>query len=228
MLDLCRFKEVNDTLGHNVGDRVLCDVAQRFQQTLGDRGLIARIGGDEFTVVLDQPASTESISAVSQLLSDCLRAPIDVAGISIEIGVSIGIARYPQDASDAQTLLRHADVAMYVAKRRGAAYEYYDAAHDENTVRKLAIGGELRARHRQQPARAALPAAGEPAQRHGRKRRGAVALDASDPGRDQPDRIHRDRRSHRPDPAAHRVDVARRAHADPRAGASVACTCASP
>ena len=145
MLDLCRFKEVNDTLGHNVGDRVLCDVAQRFQRTLGDRGLIARIGGDEFTVVLDHAVGIESISNVSQSLSDCLRAPIDVAGISIEVGVSIGIARYPQDASDAQTLLRHADVAMYVAKRRGTAYEYYDAAYDENTVRKLAIGGELRA-----------------------------------------------------------------------------------
>ena len=146
MLDLCRFKEVNDTLGHNVGDRVLCDVAQRFQQTLGERGLIARIGGDEFTVVLDQPDSTEAISSTCHSRwSDCLRTPIDVAGISIEIGVSIGIARFPQDASDAQTLLRHADVAMYVAKRRGAAYEYYDAAHDENTVRKLAIGGELRA-----------------------------------------------------------------------------------
>ena len=145
MLDLCRFKEVNDTLGHNVGDRVLCDVAQRFQQTLATRGLIARIGGDEFTVVLDQSENTEAISGTAQLLSDCLRTPIDVAGISIEIGVSIGIARFPQDASDAQTLLRHADVAMYVAKRRGAAYEYYDPAYDENTVRKLAIGGELRA-----------------------------------------------------------------------------------
>jgi len=145
MLDLCRFKEVNDTLGHNVGDRVLCDVAQRFQQTLGDRGLIARIGGDEFTVVIDQPASTELTASISQMLADCLRIPIDVAGISIEIGVSIGIARFPQDASDAQTLLRHADVAMYVAKRRGATYEHYDPAQDENTVRKLAIGGELRA-----------------------------------------------------------------------------------
>ncbi|HEV7608230.1 MAG TPA: EAL domain-containing protein [Steroidobacteraceae bacterium] len=144
MLDLCRFKEVNDTLGHNIGDRVLCDVAQRFQQALGNRGLIARIGGDEFTVVLDQPEDNEVIASASQLLTDCLRKPIDVAGISIEIGVSIGIARFPQDASDAQTLLRHADVAMYVAKRRGAPYEYYDAAYDENTVRKLAIGGELR------------------------------------------------------------------------------------
>ena len=144
MLDLCRFKEVNDTLGHNVGDRVLCEVAQRFQQTLGERGFIARIGGDEFTVVLDQPHTADSIAHTSQALADCLRAPIDVAGISIEVGVSIGIARFPQDASEAGTLLRHADVAMYVAKRRGTIYEYYDAALDENSVRKLAIGGELR------------------------------------------------------------------------------------
>lgn len=149
MLDLCRFKEVNDTLGHNIGDRVLCDVAQRFAQTLSEqvvsgKGLIARIGGDEFTVVLDAPESAEYIAATSQKLADCLRTPIDVAGISIEVGVSIGIARFPQDAGDAQALLRHADVAMYVAKRRGAAYEFYDPAYDENTVRKLAIGGELR------------------------------------------------------------------------------------
>jgi len=144
MLDLCRFKEVNDTLGHNVGDRVLCEVARRFQQALGERGFIARIGGDEFTVVMDKPHGTETLVSVSHALVDSLRAPIDVAGISIEVGVSIGIARFPQDASEAQTLLRHADVAMYMAKRRGTPYEYYDAAHDENSVRKLAIGGELR------------------------------------------------------------------------------------
>jgi diguanylate cyclase (GGDEF)-like protein/PAS domain S-box-containing protein len=144
MLDLCRFKEVNDTLGHNVGDRVLCEVARRFQQALGERGFIARIGGDEFTVVMDKPHGPDTLVAVSHALVDSLRAPIDVAGISIEVGVSIGIARFPQDASEAQTLLRHADVAMYVAKRRGTPYEYYDAAYDENSVRKLAIGGELR------------------------------------------------------------------------------------
>ena len=144
MLDLCRFKEVNDTLGHNVGDWVLCNVAQRFAAALGNRGFIARIGGDEFTVVLAAP-EREGVATIAQLLADCLRAPIDVAGISIEVGVSIGVAHYPHDAGDAHTLLRHADVAMYVAKRRGATFEYYDAAHDENTVRKLAIGGELRA-----------------------------------------------------------------------------------
>ena len=111
----------------------------------GDRGFIARIGGDEFTVVLDPRRERRSHRQhVASCSADCLRTPIDVAGISIEVGVSIGIARFPQDASDAQTLLRHADVAMYVAKRRGAPFEYYDAAHDENTVRRLAIGGELR------------------------------------------------------------------------------------
>jgi diguanylate cyclase (GGDEF)-like protein/PAS domain S-box-containing protein len=145
MLDLCRFKEVNDTLGHNVGDRVLCEVAQRFKSTLGPDGFIARIGGDEFTVVLEQSADDATLAKLSQSLADCLNAPIDVAGISIEVGVSIGIARHPQDAPDAQTLLRQADVAMYVAKRRGAPFEFYDVTHDENTVRRLAIGGELRA-----------------------------------------------------------------------------------
>jgi diguanylate cyclase (GGDEF)-like protein/PAS domain S-box-containing protein len=145
MLDLCRFKEVNDTLGHNVGDRVLCEVAQRFQSTIGPEGFIARIGGDEFTIVLDSEADDELLAKLSQSLANSLRAPIDVAGISIEVGVSVGIARYPQDAPDAQTLLRHADIAMYVAKRRGTPFEHYDSAHDQNTVRRLAIGGELRA-----------------------------------------------------------------------------------
>jgi diguanylate cyclase (GGDEF)-like protein/PAS domain S-box-containing protein len=145
MLDLCRFKEVNDTLGHNVGDRVLCEVAARFQAALGGDGFIARIGGDEFTVVLDAPAANADIDRIAQALGDCLRAPIDVAGICLEVGVSIGVARYPDDAPDVQALLRHADVAMYVAKRRGIAWEYYDATHDENTVRRLSIGGELRA-----------------------------------------------------------------------------------
>jgi diguanylate cyclase (GGDEF)-like protein len=149
MLDLCRFKEVNDTLGHNVGDRVLCEVAQRFQAALGADGFIARIGGDEVTVVLDaaqlEKGGDGSIVTATQALADSLRAPIDVAGICLEVGVSIGVARYPDDAPDVQALLRHADVAMYVAKRRGIAWEYYDATHDENTVRRLSIGGELRA-----------------------------------------------------------------------------------
>ncbi|MGH8196964.1 MAG: EAL domain-containing protein [Steroidobacteraceae bacterium] len=144
MLDLCRFKEVNDTLGHDVGDQVLCEVARRFQQTVGAQGLIARIGGDEFTVLIDGQETRAAIAMTAQRLNDCLRKPIDVAGISIEVGLSIGVAQCPQDSVDPQTLLKHADVAMYVAKRRGTPFECYDAESDENTVRRLALGSELR------------------------------------------------------------------------------------
>jgi diguanylate cyclase (GGDEF)-like protein/PAS domain S-box-containing protein len=145
MLDLCRFKEVNDTLGHNVGDLVLREVARRFGATVGDVGFIARIGGDEFSVVLDGPGALDCVATIAHRLSDCLREPIDVAGISIEVGLSISAAQSPMDATDAQTLLKRADVAMYVAKRRGSAFERYDAAQDDNSVRRLSIGGELRA-----------------------------------------------------------------------------------
>jgi diguanylate cyclase (GGDEF)-like protein/PAS domain S-box-containing protein len=144
MLDLSRFKEVNDTLGHNVGDQVLREVARRFKEATGADDFIARIGGDEFTVVLAGRAETTAIAQACQRLVDSLQTPVDIGALAIEIGVSIGIARFPQDAQDAQTLLRHADVAMYVAKRRGAHYEYYDPAHDENSVRRLAMVGELR------------------------------------------------------------------------------------
>lgn len=144
MLDLCRFKEVNDTLGHEVGDQVLREVARRFE-TVADRGgFVARLGGDEFTLVLEQSAPGDDIVELADILHESLREPIPAAGIAIDVGVSIGIARYPDDAMDPATLLRHADVAMYVAKRRQTPYELYDPANDRNTVRRLAMVSELR------------------------------------------------------------------------------------
>jgi len=144
MLDLSRFKEVNDTLGHNVGDKVLCEVAQRFQRAIGAGGFLARIGGDEFTVVLAPATERAAIERVAHALSDSLRAPIQAGGVAIDIGVSVGIARFPLDSRDGDTLLKYADVAMYVAKRRGAVCEHYDAALDEYTLRKLTMVSELR------------------------------------------------------------------------------------
>ena len=144
MLDLCRFKEVNDTLGHEVGDQVLREVARRFESVADRDGFVARLGGDEFTLVLEQISPSNDIVEVASILHESLREPIPAAGIAIDVGVSIGIARYPDDAKDPATLLRHADVAMYVAKRRQTRYEMYDPANDRNTVRRLAMVGELR------------------------------------------------------------------------------------
>ena len=144
MLDLCRFKEVNDTLGHNVGDRVLCEVAQRFRQALGDRGFIARIGGDEFTVVVDRPHSTETIANTSQALVDSLRVRHRRRRNfhrSRREHRHRAFSAGRQRSADAAAPRRRRHVRGQAPRR---AYEFYDAAHDENTVRKLAIGGELR------------------------------------------------------------------------------------
>jgi diguanylate cyclase (GGDEF)-like protein/PAS domain S-box-containing protein len=144
MLDLCRFKEVNDTLGHEVGDQVLREVARRFESVADRGGFVARLGGDEFTLVLEQSGPADDVVAIAGTLHESLREPIAAAGIAIDVGVSIGIACYPNDAADPATLLRHADVAMYVAKRRQTPYEMYDPTSDRNTVRRLAMVGELR------------------------------------------------------------------------------------
>ncbi|MDX1562783.1 MAG: EAL domain-containing protein, partial [Gammaproteobacteria bacterium] len=144
LLDLCRFKEVNDTLGHDVGDDVLRVVASRFNETLGDEAFIGRIGGDEFCVVVADVQVRSSIESLAQNLVECLQAPIPVRGIAIEVGLSIGIAFYPEHANDAQELLRHADVAMYTAKRRSQGYEYYSRDDDANSVRRLSMVSDLR------------------------------------------------------------------------------------
>ena len=144
MIDLDRFKEVNDTLGHNVGDYVLHEVARRLAEVAKDEGFIARIGGDEFALVVDKFAETDEISNLSQQLVDCLKTPIETGGVAIDIGLSIGIALFPQDAKDAETLFKQSDVAMYVAKRAGSGFEYYDSESDHHSVRRLSVASKLR------------------------------------------------------------------------------------
>jgi diguanylate cyclase (GGDEF)-like protein/PAS domain S-box-containing protein len=144
MLDLCRFKEVNDTLGHEVGDRVLREAARRFEAVVGDAGFVARLGGDEFVVLIEQLPAARGAAELATRLCDCLRTPIHVDSIPIDIGVDIGIAVFPHDAHTPVMLLRHADVAMYEAKRRGSGHEYYDPKYNEYSVRRLTMVGELR------------------------------------------------------------------------------------
>jgi diguanylate cyclase (GGDEF)-like protein/PAS domain S-box-containing protein len=144
MLDLSRFKEVNDTLGHDVGDEVLREVARRFLAQLKGDAFISRIGGDEFAVVLPGVADHATIDKLARRLIQSLRTPIDSRGIAIEVGVSVGIAVAPDHGLDSRELLRHADVAMYAAKRHGGGFEYYDVVDDHHTVRRLGMLSALR------------------------------------------------------------------------------------
>jgi diguanylate cyclase (GGDEF)-like protein/PAS domain S-box-containing protein len=143
LLDLCRFKEVNDTLGHHVGDQVLCEVARRFASAAAGT-FLSRIGGDEFTIVVERAAGREALMGLAERLSDSLQTPIKAAGVALDLGVSIGVALYPEHAADGAELLKRADVAMYLCKRRGATCEFYDSGADYNSVRRLAMVSELR------------------------------------------------------------------------------------
>lgn len=118
-IDLDQFKNVNDSLGHEYGDALLKQVAQRLLNGLRDADLLARMGGDEFTVILNGPQTDATAGKVAQNLVDAVKPPYDVLGHQVEIGASIGIAFYPRDTQDLSTLMRLADSAMYQAKNSG-------------------------------------------------------------------------------------------------------------
>jgi diguanylate cyclase (GGDEF)-like protein/PAS domain S-box-containing protein len=143
LLDLDRFKEVNDTLGHQAGDRLLQQVGQRLQNEVLPTDLVARLGGDEFAVLL--PSADDSRAAhVAESLLRALRTPFMLEGQLVAVDASIGIAVAPEHGHDADTLLRCADVAMYQAKRSGTGVALYSAAGDEHRPNRLALLGELR------------------------------------------------------------------------------------
>ena len=143
LLDLDRFKEVNDTLGHTVGDLLLQKIGQRLQNQLRPTDLIARLGGDEFAIVLPATDAAGAIHAARTLLG-ALDAPTLVDDHAFSIGGSIGIALTPEHGDDVTTLLRCADVAMYVAKRSQSGLTEYTPEVDKHSPRKLALMSELR------------------------------------------------------------------------------------
>lgn len=143
MLDLNRFKEVNDTFGHQLGDQLLQQVGVRLRQATDASAIVARLGGDEFAVFLSAADEANAQQAAS-ILSLALLEPFLIEGYPLQVEASIGAALYPTHGSDPLTLLRRADVAMYIAKRRHEEYALYDARHDQYTPRRLALLGDLR------------------------------------------------------------------------------------
>ncbi|MBV9724217.1 MAG: EAL domain-containing protein [Gammaproteobacteria bacterium] len=155
-LDLDNFKRVNDTLGHAVGDQLLCVVADRLRSSLrygsdtsggGNNrpGDIARLGGDEFMVLLPNLRSTVDAGAVAERLILALRQAIQIGSNSLVVTPSVGIALYPQDGADAETLLRNADLAMYFAKRRApGTFAFFDVSMNATALHRFTIEEQLR------------------------------------------------------------------------------------
>jgi diguanylate cyclase (GGDEF)-like protein len=144
VLDLDGFKEINDTLGHDAGDRVLATVADRLRTCGVDAAALVRLGSDEFAVLLCDPGAKPGAVAAGERIRLALRQPIVVSGLPVEIEASVGVALAPQHGSDLITLLKRADVAMYDAKRSGTGVAVYDLATDSREARHLSVLAELR------------------------------------------------------------------------------------
>ena len=144
LLDLDRFKEVNDTLGHQVGDRLLAVVAQRIEGALRPNDLVARLGGDEFAILLDPVRNAEAAVEVAHRVRKALTRPFHVEGMLFELEASVGVAVFPEHGDDVDSIVRRADVAMYLAKEERTGVEVYVADRDHNSASRLALLGGLR------------------------------------------------------------------------------------
>lgn len=144
IMDLDRFKEVNDTLGHFYGDRLLKQVAPRLRDALRSKELVARLGGDEFGVLLPNIDDPQAAINTAQRILQALEESFWVEGYHLDISISIGIAFFPEHGQTGDQLLQKADVAMYLAKHRNVGFMIYDPSQDLHTVNRLALMGDLR------------------------------------------------------------------------------------
>ncbi|WP_059287519.1 putative bifunctional diguanylate cyclase/phosphodiesterase, partial [Aquitalea magnusonii] len=149
-LDLDHFKDINDSLGHSVGDALLVQLAARLRRVLPDGALVSRLGGDEFVLLLPDSDAALAEALARQLLDDIAR-PYQVAPYDLNVSASIGIALYPQDGRDLETLSRRADAAMYLAKKAGrSCFRFYTTAIQEKAARHLQLVNALRVALEQQ------------------------------------------------------------------------------
>jgi diguanylate cyclase (GGDEF)-like protein len=136
MIDLDRFKTINDTLGHPIGDKLLKEVARRLSRVIGPADMITRFGGDEFVVLQTGAAQRETAGALAERLVNVLSDPFDVDGHRIDIGASVGIAMAPADGNEASELLKKADMALYAAKNAGGGHHHFFASEMEQAAQE--------------------------------------------------------------------------------------------
>ena len=144
LLDLDRFKQVNDELGHQIGDRLLQAVGPRLAKVLRKSDTLARFGGDEFAVLLPPPVDIETAAGMAERLIESMQSPFVIDGLSLDIGVSIGAAMHPEHGADLDSLIHNADVAMYEAKRERLGYSIFNAQQAQGSARRLALQRDLR------------------------------------------------------------------------------------
>jgi diguanylate cyclase (GGDEF)-like protein len=144
LLDIDRFKHVNDALGHAVGDRLLVRVGQRLTATIRPGDLVARLGGDEFAVLATGLRDADEARGLAERVVSTLAEPVELDGLPLDVTGSIGIALYPDHGEDFATLMRHAEVAMYDAKHRGDTVAAYAPESDHNSPERLNLLADLR------------------------------------------------------------------------------------
>ena len=139
-VDLDRFKRINDSLGHAVGDKLLVEIAARLRASLRDDDTVARMGGDEFLVVLNNLSGPDEAATMARRMVAELRRPVNVEGRELVVTTSVGVAVYPDDSRDADTLVKHADVAMYRAKDEGRnSFQLFEPAMNARSLERLAL-----------------------------------------------------------------------------------------
>ena len=143
MMDLDRFKEINNTLGHHIGDRLLQEIGKRLHETLRDSDTVARLGGDEFALLLPMADASHCVLVINKVMQ-AIDQPFHAEGIALDVEASLGVALYPDHGEDAITLMSRADVAMYQAKHGGSGYSFYDGDNDPHSVQRLTLMAELR------------------------------------------------------------------------------------
>ena len=144
-IDLDRFKTINDTLGHAAGDVVLKEIARRMNECVRESDTISRLGGDEFLVLLEDASDAATVTAVTQRLLAAVSEPVRVGTQEFHLSASIGISTYPGDSDDAESLVKHADIAMYRAKELGKnTCQFYSAEINRHTLARVALESDLR------------------------------------------------------------------------------------